>query len=106
MSRDEPSGFALDRFPNHAMGKSGTGMLSVGGQQVAQPVKGEEEAGYHKVHFDASNLASGVSFYRLSAGTYVETRTVSWRCPGLFSGVYTCTMQAGGFSGTITLLPR
>jgi hypothetical protein len=44
------------------------------GQQVAQLMNGEEEAGYHSVRFDGSNLASGVYFYRLQAGTYVETR--------------------------------
>ena len=44
------------------------------GQQVATLVNGEMEAGYHSVRFDGSKLASGVYFYRLSAGTYVETR--------------------------------
>ncbi len=44
------------------------------GQLVAQLVNGEMEAGYHEVRFDASRLSSGVYFYRLLAGTYVETR--------------------------------
>jgi len=44
------------------------------GQQVATLVQGEQEAGYHEVRFDASGFSSGVYFYRLSAGTYVETR--------------------------------
>jgi hypothetical protein len=44
------------------------------GQQVAMLVNRNEEAGYHSVRFDGSNLASGVYFYRLQAGTYVETR--------------------------------
>jgi hypothetical protein len=44
------------------------------GQQVATLVNRNEEAGYHSVRFDGSNLASGVYFYRLQAGTYVETR--------------------------------
>jgi hypothetical protein len=43
------------------------------GQQVAQLVNGETEAGYHEVKFDASALPSGVYFYRLQAGSYVET---------------------------------
>jgi hypothetical protein len=44
------------------------------GQQVATLVNRNEEAGYHSVRFDGSNLASGAYFYRLQAGTYVETR--------------------------------
>jgi hypothetical protein len=44
------------------------------GQQVAQLVNGEVEAGYHEVKFEASGLSSGVYFYRLQAGSFVETR--------------------------------
>lgn len=44
------------------------------GQQVAILVNETQDAGYHDVRFDASGLASGVYFYRLSAGEYVETK--------------------------------
>jgi hypothetical protein len=44
------------------------------GQQVASLVDGDQEAGYHEVRFDGSGLASGVHFYRLTAGSYVQTR--------------------------------
>jgi ligand-binding sensor domain-containing protein len=44
------------------------------GQQVAILQNGEQEAGYHDVKFDASNLPSGVYFYRVQAGSYVETK--------------------------------
>ncbi len=44
------------------------------GQQVATLVNGEVDAGYHSVEFNASNLASGVYFYRLHAGGYVDTK--------------------------------
>jgi hypothetical protein len=44
------------------------------GQQVAVLQNAEEEAGYHEVRFDAAGLASGVYWYRLTAGSYTETR--------------------------------
>jgi hypothetical protein len=44
------------------------------GQQVAVLVQGNQETGYHEVKFDGSGLASGVYFYRLQAGTYLETK--------------------------------
>jgi predicted GH43/DUF377 family glycosyl hydrolase len=44
------------------------------GQQVAVLQNGEQEAGYHEVRFDGTGLSSGVYFYRLRAGDFVETR--------------------------------
>jgi len=44
------------------------------GQEVAQLINDEVEAGYQEVRLDGGGLASGVYFYRLSAGTYVETK--------------------------------
>jgi aminopeptidase N len=44
------------------------------GQEVAQLVHGEIEAGTHEVRFDASGLSSGVYFYRLVAGELTQTR--------------------------------
>ena len=44
------------------------------GQQVATLVQGEQEAGFQEVQFEASGLASGVYLYRLTAGSFVETR--------------------------------
>jgi hypothetical protein len=44
------------------------------GQQVATLVNENEEAGIRDVVFDGSGLASGVYFYRLRAGEYVQTR--------------------------------
>jgi|WetSurMetagenome_2_1015567.scaffolds.fasta_scaffold28633_2 hypothetical protein len=44
------------------------------GEQVTLLVDGETDAGYHEVKFDGSGLASGVYFYRLQAGSFVETK--------------------------------
>ena len=44
------------------------------GQQVAVLAQGEEEAGFHDVTFGASGMASGAYFYRLRAGSFVQTR--------------------------------
>jgi hypothetical protein len=44
------------------------------GQEVARLINGEMDAGYHEVKFDGSGLASGVYFYRLQAGEFVQTK--------------------------------
>jgi hypothetical protein len=43
-------------------------------QQVSVLQSGEQEAGYHEVRFDGTNLPSGVYFYRLQTGRYTETK--------------------------------
>jgi hypothetical protein len=44
------------------------------GSEVVTLVDGVEEAGYKSVQWDATGFASGVYFYRLAAGTFVETK--------------------------------
>lgn len=86
-NRDVPGGFELrQNYPNpfnpttiinYALPHRSHVTLSVYstlGQQVAQLVNGEIDAGYHTVQFDASNLSSGVYFYRLQAGSLVDTK--------------------------------
>ena len=46
------------------------------GQQVSQLVNSDIEAGYHEIQFNATNRTSGVCFYRIQAGGYVQTRSL------------------------------
>lgn len=46
------------------------------GQTVKTLFEGNTSAGYHQVTFDATGLASGVYFYRIEAGKFVDTKKV------------------------------
>lgn len=52
-------------------------VYNVIGQRVATLVNETRQAGVHQVNFNASNLASGVYFYRISAGSFVQTRQLT-----------------------------
>lgn len=47
------------------------------GMEVATLVNGELSAGTHRVSFDASNLPSGVYFYRIDAGSFSDVRKMA-----------------------------
>jgi hypothetical protein len=44
------------------------------GQAVATLVNDQREAGHHEVRFDGSSFASGVYYYRMQAGGFVQTK--------------------------------
>jgi N-acetylneuraminic acid mutarotase len=44
------------------------------GEEVAVLLNEEMDSGYHTVEFNASNLPSGVYFYQLRAGDYINTK--------------------------------
>ncbi len=44
------------------------------GREVAEVVNEEQVAGSHSVSFDASSLASGMYFYKITAGNFVSTK--------------------------------
>jgi hypothetical protein len=87
VEEQQPAEFALEQnYPNpfnpsttirYSLPQRSQVTLSVFntlGQEVAILANGEQEAGYHEIHFDASNLARGVYFYRIQAGDFVATR--------------------------------
>jgi hypothetical protein len=56
-----------------------TGVVSIRvynilGQEVTNVLDEEKEAGRHKMVFNASQLASGAYFYRIQAGSFVQTK--------------------------------
>ena len=59
--------------PQHAV----LTVFSVTGQTIAQLVDSDLPAGNHSVVFDASNVKSGLYFYRLEAGDYSATRKMT-----------------------------
>ncbi len=77
LEQNYPNPFNPGTTISYSIAKRGQVLLVVFntlGQRVAQLVNGEVEAGYYEVLFDGNNLASGTYFYRLQAGTFVETR--------------------------------
>lgn len=44
------------------------------GQRVQTLVDGQITAGIHNISFDASQLSSGIYFYRIEAGGFVQTK--------------------------------
>ncbi|MFQ5869209.1 MAG: T9SS type A sorting domain-containing protein, partial [Candidatus Zixiibacteriota bacterium] len=51
-------------------------VYNVLGEKVVTLVEEKQEAGYRSVIWDASELSSGLYFYKLTAGDYTETKTM------------------------------
>ncbi len=49
-------------------------VFDVLGREVATLVNGEQTAGYKSVTWDAADIPTGMYFYRLQAGKYIETK--------------------------------
>jgi hypothetical protein len=44
------------------------------GKEITTLVNEYQNAGRHKITFDASELSSGIYFYRMKAGNFIETK--------------------------------
>jgi hypothetical protein len=44
------------------------------GKEIATLVEGIQEAGSHSTTFDAKNLSSGIYLYKLTVGSFSETK--------------------------------
>ncbi len=59
-------------IPNQA--KVQLSVYNVIGEKVAELINQEMQAGIHSVNFNATSLGSGVYFYRLTSGSFTETK--------------------------------
>ncbi len=67
-----PSTTITYELPNSAM--VNLSVYDLLGREVSVLVDEKRRAGVHEVKFDGTGLSSGVYFYRLTAGSYVQTR--------------------------------
>ena len=64
-------------IPQYARGEMGEVSLKVYdalGKEVATLINKEQPAGEYEVEFDGSNYSSGIYFYRIKSGSFIETR--------------------------------
>ena len=89
-SNNVPSKFILEQnYPNpfnpstkikYSVPQSSNAVLKIYdvlGKEVATLINEEKPAGNYEVEFDASNLSSGIYFYQLKAGSFIETKKMN-----------------------------
>ena len=72
------------RFGLPKESKVNLSIYNILGEKLESIILGQKPAGYHKVTRDASNFASGIYFYRLQAGDFVQTRKIVYLKQNLF----------------------
>lgn len=77
LEQNYPNPFNPETIINYQLSEKGNVTLKVYdvlGKEVASLVKEEKAAGKYEVKFDGSKLVSGVYFYQLRTGKFVETK--------------------------------
>lgn len=77
MSQNYPNPFNPSTKINYDLPKDGQvsiALFDLTGRQVASLVNDFKTAGYYTVQFNATNLSSGMYFYRISSGNFVSTK--------------------------------
>jgi hypothetical protein len=77
LSQNYPNPFNPTTTIEFALPQTGDVNLAVYdilGRKVADLIKGNLNAGYHKINFNASHLSSGVYFYRIESGDFVNVK--------------------------------
>ncbi|MFV1883903.1 MAG: S8/S53 family peptidase [Balneola sp.] len=79
LAQNYPNPFNPTTTISYSLKKSGTVRIEIFntlGQKVATLVDEQKSVGKHSVQFDASHLSSGVYFYRIEAGDFVQIRSM------------------------------
>ena len=72
-SRDQPLVKRLDEFANELLSLSFL-FFKLAGREISTLVNELKTAGNHSVSFNGNKLSSGVYFYKIEAGSFVETK--------------------------------
>jgi hypothetical protein len=77
LKQNYPNPFNPSTKIKYSVAHSSTVLLKIYdvlGKEVATLINEEKPAGSYEATFDASNLSSGIYFYKLEAGNFVETK--------------------------------
>jgi hypothetical protein len=77
LNQNYPNPFNPTTFINYELPITNDVELSIYnliGQKIVTLVKESQRAGYHQVEWDASGFASGVYYYRIEAGEFVDVK--------------------------------
>lgn len=77
LSQNYPNPFNPSTKITYQLPEAGVVKLTVfdlSGKQVAVLVNGQQSVGFYDIEFDGSSLSSGVYFYKIETGSFIETK--------------------------------